>query len=94
VRFDAFGGDVLGLAIVRFTGDADWQTLLDHVATATDPSDQPAWVDLALFSTVEKSGSATSLVALTPGLHGIVCFRMVGDGVDTIPAGGPFTVEE
>lgn len=94
VVLDASGGDVSGLAVLRFKEGADWQTLLDYMATAADPSNQPDFVDLPGFVTVEGDGSASAVVAMTPGLYGMVCFRATGDAVDTIPAAGPFTVTE
>lgn len=64
------------------------------MATATDPSSQPDFVDLAGFVSIEGDGSASAVVAMAPGLHAMICIRQTGDKVDTILASGPFTVGE
>ena len=93
VRFEATGGDVSGLAVLRFKEGAGWQTLLDYIASAPDPTDQPDFVELPSFLTVEGTGSSAAIVAVTPGTYGMVCFRMVGEKTDVVPAAGPFEVK-
>ena len=94
VRFEAAGGDVSGLAVLRFKEGAGWQTLLDYIATAPDPTDQPDFVELPSFLTVEGTGSSTAIMAVTPGTYGMICFRMVGEKTDVVPAAGPFEVKD
>ena len=94
VRFEATGGDTSGLAVLHFKVGSSWQDLLDYFATAPDPTNQPSFVDLGGFATVEGAGASTVVVAMTPGTWGMVCFRDHGDGIDVIPAAGPFEVTD
>jgi pyrimidine-specific ribonucleoside hydrolase len=94
VRFEATGDGVSGLAVLRFAEGAGWQTLLDYIASAPDPTEQPDFVELPSFLTVEGTGSSTAIVAVTPGTYGMVCFRDRDGTVSMEPAAGPFTVKD
>jgi hypothetical protein len=96
VRFQAAGDGVSGLAVLKFMEGATWQDLLDYIATAPDPTDQPDFVELGSFATVEGTGASTFITKMTPGTWGMVCFRDTGDGSpDVVPSGvGPFEVTD
>ena len=80
------------LVVVRFHDGATWDDLLAYFTTATDPTDQPSFVDVATLSFVEGTGTVGMLATLTPGEHGIACLHFTGSESLAYQGSGPFTV--
>ncbi|MCJ7710726.1 MAG: nucleoside hydrolase, partial [Chloroflexi bacterium] len=80
------------LVVVRFHDGSTWDDLLAYFATATDPTDQPSFVDVATLSFVEDSGTLGMVAPMTPGDYGIACLHFTGSESLGYPGSGPFTV--
>jgi inosine-uridine nucleoside N-ribohydrolase len=81
-----------GFAIVLFHAGYGWDDLVDYVATRTDSTAQPAFVDVPGFAVTEGPGSATMIADLGPGTYGLVCLAVSDTGSRVVLASGPFTV--
>jgi pyrimidine-specific ribonucleoside hydrolase len=85
---------IAAIPVVRFRDGAGWDDLLAHVATESDPTQQPAFLDVVAFQALEAPGSAPVVVGLTPGTWGVVCLLFDSEtapGTVALPP-GPFTV--
>jgi pyrimidine-specific ribonucleoside hydrolase len=79
--------------VVRFHEGSGWDDLATYFATATDPTMQPPFVDVAALTVLEAPSSTSMIVALDPGVFGIVCLHFEGESGSAFRGSGPFTVE-
>ena len=92
-----FAGDTTAegmsvLVVVRFHDGAGWADLEAYFDTASDPTDQPSFLDVAGISALEPQDTTKFAAALQPGTYGIVCLQFTDTASNAFTGSGPFEV--
>ncbi len=78
--------------LVRFHEGAGWADLEAYFATASDPTDQPSFLEVAGMSVLEVPGTGNLAADLQPGTYGLVCLQFTDTSSYAFAGSGPFEV--
>lgn len=79
--------------VLSFRDGFGWDDLVTYIATASDPTAQPPFIDVAGLTVLEGPSSTALIVELAPGTSGIVCLHFEGEPGTAFAGSGPITVE-
>lgn len=92
IRADVTADATSVVVLAQFHEGSGWDDLLEYFRTATDPTAQPSFIDVAAYSFFEAPGSTSLVASLTPGDYAIACLHFTGSEGLGYPGSGPFTV--
>ena len=84
--------ETTAVGVVVFHEGSGWDDLMTYFETASDPTNQPPFLDVAAMTGLEGPSSTRMIASLTPGTYGIVCLTFGGDTSNAAAGSGPFTV--